>query len=75
MQVIDFIGRSERIRTSDPCLPKTVLYQAELHSDPCPLPRSDCRVGCRQNGVGLGARVYRQFAGACQARLREILPV
>ena len=28
-----FIGRSERIRTSDPCLPKTVLYQAELHSD------------------------------------------
>ena len=31
----DFLksGRSERIRTSDPCLPKTVLYQAELHSD------------------------------------------
>ncbi len=27
------IGRSERIRTSGPCLPKTVLYQAELHSD------------------------------------------
>ena len=27
-----FIGRSERIRTSGPCLPKTVLYQAELHS-------------------------------------------
>ncbi len=26
-------GRSERIRTSGPCLPKTVLYQAELHSD------------------------------------------
>ena len=26
-------GRSERIRTSDPCLPKAVLYQAELHSD------------------------------------------
>ena len=25
--------RSERIRTSGPCLPKTVLYQAELHSD------------------------------------------
>ena len=25
-------GRSERIRTSDPCLPKTVLYQAELRS-------------------------------------------
>ena len=28
-----FVGRSERIRTSGPCLPKTVLYQAELHSD------------------------------------------
>ena len=27
-------GRSERIRTSGPCLPKTVLYQAELHSVP-----------------------------------------
>ncbi len=26
-------GRSERIRTSGPRLPKTVLYQAELHSD------------------------------------------
>ena len=26
-------GRSERIRTSDPCLPKAVLYQAELHSE------------------------------------------
>ncbi len=26
-------GRSERIRTSGPCLPKAVLYQAELHSD------------------------------------------
>ena len=26
-------GRSEKIRTSGPCLPKTVLYQAELHSD------------------------------------------
>ena len=26
-------GRSERIRTSGPRLPKTVLYQAELHSE------------------------------------------
>ena len=26
-------GRSEWIRTTGPCLPKTVLYQAELHSD------------------------------------------
>ena len=34
MRICGFlIGRSERIRTSGPCLPKTVLYQAELHSD------------------------------------------
>ena len=26
-------GRGERIRTSGPCLPKTVLYQAELHPE------------------------------------------
>ena len=26
-------GREERIRTSGPCLPKTVLYQAELLPD------------------------------------------
>jgi hypothetical protein len=27
------IGRGDRIRTYDPCLPKAVLYQAELHPD------------------------------------------
>ena len=37
-QVIEFkqkrkFGRGERIRTSGPCLPKTVLYQAELLPD------------------------------------------
>ena len=26
-------GRSERIRTSDPCVPNAVLYQTEPHSD------------------------------------------
>src|SRR5262249_12435218 len=26
-------GRSDRIRTYDPCVPNAVLYQAELHSD------------------------------------------
>ncbi len=31
-QVLVIIGRSERIRTSGPCVPNTVLYQAELHS-------------------------------------------
>jgi hypothetical protein len=31
-QVAGITGRSERIRTSGPCVPNTVLYQAELHS-------------------------------------------
>jgi hypothetical protein len=31
------VGRGERIRTSGPCLPKTVLYQAELLPDRNPL--------------------------------------
>ena len=29
----DCVGRGKRIRTSGPCLPKTVLYQAELFPD------------------------------------------
>ena len=29
------VGRSDRIRTCDPCVPNAVLYQAELHSDGC----------------------------------------
>ena len=32
MRYVKKTGRSEWIRTTDPCLPKTVLYQAELHS-------------------------------------------
>ena len=32
-QTLDFIGRGERIRTSDSCVPNAVLYQAELHPD------------------------------------------
>ena len=32
-QPIDFIGRSERIRTSDPLVPNEVRYQTALHSD------------------------------------------
>ena len=31
--VIEKIGRGKRIRTSGPCLPKAVLYRAELLSD------------------------------------------
>ena len=40
------IGRGERIRTSGPCLPKTVLYQAEL------LPDRNARPFRRAGGAG-----------------------
>ncbi len=40
------IGRSERIRTSDPLLPKQVRYQAALRSD-------------RQRGIAPGACFYK----------------
>jgi hypothetical protein len=36
MQVTEAIGRSERIRTSDPLVPNEVRYQAALHSDTGP---------------------------------------
>lgn len=32
-QAVAITGRDERIRTSDPVLPKHVLYQAEPHPD------------------------------------------
>ncbi len=34
-KIRNLIGRGKRIRTSGPCLPKTVLYQAELFPDRC----------------------------------------
>ncbi len=38
-------GRGKRIRTSGPCLPKTVLYQAELFPDRCSFgPETDWQV-------------------------------
>jgi hypothetical protein len=39
-------GRGERIRTSGPCLPKTVLYQAELLPDRCARPWRAGGAGC-----------------------------
>src|SRR5687767_5234546 len=41
------IGRGERIRTSGPCLPKTVLYQAELLPDRAPGRAIGWSVRCR----------------------------
>src|SRR3546814_258709 len=45
-------GRGERIRTSGPCLPKTVLYQAELLPD-----RSGAGGPARGQGGPLDSRV------------------
>src|SRR5215831_4865466 len=47
------VGRGERIRTSDPLLPKQMLYQAELRPDRAPRngairddrPRAECAGG------------------------------
>ena len=52
-------GRGERIRTSGPCLPKTVLYQAELLPDRA----------YRTNGPAQGPR---SLAGESELRKRRI---
>ena len=44
------VGRGERIRTSGPCLPKTVLYQAELLPDRNPQMRHCGRGGSQGRG-------------------------
>ena len=44
------VGRGERIRTSGPCLPKTVLYQAELLPDRNPLAATKGRGGSQGRG-------------------------
>ncbi len=54
-KIRNLIGRGKRIRTSGPCLPKTVLYQAELFPDRCWPPagvrgRSGPIVGDRRGG-------------------------
>ena len=43
------IGRGERIRTSGPCLPKTVLYQAELLPDRSASWSPSAEAGARYN--------------------------
>src|SRR5947209_15403323 len=57
----DRIGRGERIRTSGPCLPKTVLYQAELLPDRNPL-----SVRCDRGG----SQGRAQIDWACSERKR-----
>ena len=55
------VGRGERIRTSGPCLPKTVLYQAELLPDRNPL-----SVRCDRGG----SQGRAQIDGGCSERKR-----
>lgn len=45
------VGRGERIRTSGPCLPKTVLYQAELLPDAQDLPLWAKALGTADGGL------------------------
>ena len=54
-------GRSERIRTSGPCVPNTVLYQAELHSDAGSYGVTPAQ-GARYIQSGFGARKRRVTA-------------
>ena len=68
-------GRSEWIRTTGPCLPKTVLYQAELHSDE-QHPISECsRSANIDNKVfrGLVHKYHQVFAGWFQLRVTKAL--
>ena len=56
-------GRGERIRTSGPCLPKTVLYQAELLPDRSPPDASRVR---SQGARPPSGRVRRCASGGSQ---------
>ena len=56
LQRLQNSGRGERIRTSDPLLPKQVRYQAALHPEPPPLTR-----GPKGRQPGEGAQSTRQI--------------
>ena len=45
------VGRGEKIRTSGPCLPKAVLYQAELHPEPSAIIHLDTTVGQKSSAL------------------------
>lgn len=51
----EITGREKRIRTSGPCLPKAVLYQAELFPDPQPKLAENRRMQA--------ADIIRRFSG------------
>ena len=53
--LLEFLGRGERIRTSDFYLPKVALYQAELHPDSAKL-QSAQRLAWRSAETSLASR-------------------
>ena len=78
-------GRSERIRTSDPCVPNAVLYQAEPHSDlrrgliatgfPARKHRFMVRANSLETGscIARGLRVFRPPSGASAPDAPDLL--
>ena len=65
-------GRSERIRTSGPCVPNTVLYQAELHSGEGAYSgrRTPRQAATDPNGTGTAGRDAHRVGGlVCPGRV------
>ena len=60
---LKYNGRSERIRTSDPLLPKQVRYQAALRSDTGRV-IAECRKLRNRIQTGIGADSDRHKGGA-----------
>ena len=71
MHVIENVGRGERIRTSGPCLPKAVLYQAELLPDRNRLMPSGSRASIGGSGGERkrGSLTPTSRFSSCQRRL------
>ena len=63
IEIVREIGRSERIRTSDPLLPKQVRYQAALRSD-----RERGLQGGGGLGKGGGAEILHELTRGGMAR-------
>ena len=58
---VDSIGRGDRIRTCDICVPNAALYQAEL------LP-ADCEVGGKLSDLGILGKTEFVYSSAISMR-------
>ncbi len=61
------IGRGDWIRTSDPRLPKTVLYQAELHPEVIRLLKNCCEARLRRRALLAPSPICLRCLGHCAA--------